>query len=129
MERIRFLTHQGQRILFIDCVECPSNEIGEIADHVPDYVKKEPDKSVLLLADFTGSQLTRDSVERIKVAAVHNQRHLKRSAWVMPENLPKPLHEAVQKFSTRSIPLFKTRDEALDYLTRDELSSPLATAG
>lgn len=129
MERIRFFTHQGQRILLIDYVDCPSNEIGEIADHVPEYVKKEPRGSVLLLADFTGSQLTREGVERIKVAAAHNQRYVKRSAWVMPENLPKPLHDAVQKFSTRTIPVFKTRDEALDYLTQEELSSPLATAG
>jgi hypothetical protein len=127
MERIRFISHRGQRVLLIDSTGCSSNEIAQIADHVPDFVVTEPIGSVLLLADFTGADVSRDSVERIKIAAVRNRRHLKRSAWVVTANMPKPLHDAVEKFSTRDIPVFGTREEALAHLTSDSREFPAAS--
>ena len=82
MERIRFIEHRGRRVLFIDMTDCPADEVAKVADLVPPYVTKDQPGSVLLLADFTGSKLTREAIERIKVAAVFNRSHLKRSAWV-----------------------------------------------
>src|SRR5258705_14025490 len=80
MERIRVIAHQGQRIL-LDCSDCKANEIAQLADQLPKAVTQEPKGSVLLLADFTHSQLSREAMERIKIAAVFNRPHLKRSAW------------------------------------------------
>ena len=45
-----------------------------------------------------------------------NQPHLKRSAWVLTDNLPKAMYDSVLSFSAREIPIFATREEALDYL-------------
>lgn len=129
MERIRFIAHNGKRVLLIDCTDCSAAEIAAMSDQVLERVSKEPPGSVLLLADFTHSQLTRDNVERIKIAAVHNRRHLKRSAWVLTGNISKILHDAVEKFSTREIPVFATREEALEHLTSDVQTYPLASNG
>lgn len=118
MERIRVITHQGQRILLVDCTNCNPEEVAQIADQVPKTVAQEPLGSVLLLADFTDSHLTRQAMERVKIAAVFDRRHLKRSAWVVTGNLPSPAHDAVQKFSARKIPTFGTREEAMDYLVQ-----------
>lgn len=85
---------------------------------MPKAVTQEPKGSVLLLADFTHSQLPRETVEPIKIAAVFNRPYLKRSAWVLTGKLSMPAHNAVEKFSIREIPTFATRDEALEYLTR-----------
>ena len=52
----------------------------------------------------------------MKIAAVFDRPHLKRSAWVLTENLPKVLYDSIRSFSAREIPIFATRDEALDYL-------------
>jgi hypothetical protein len=116
MERIRVVTHRGQRILLVDMTDCKEEEVAKIADDVPKAVASEPSGTVLLLADFSHSQLTRANLERIKVAAAFNRPHLKRSAWVVTSNLPKPAHDVVQKFSTRQIPIFGTREQALEYL-------------
>lgn len=118
MERIRVITHQGQRVLLVDCSECKADEIAKLSDELPKVVTQQPKGSVLLLADFTHSQLSRETMERIKIAAVFNRPHLKRSAWVLTGNLPKPAHSTVEKFSTRKIPIFGTRDEALEYLIK-----------
>ena len=118
MERIRVITHQGQRILLVDCTGCKADEIARIADQVPKTLAQEPSGSVLLLADFSHSELSRETIERIKIAAVFNRPHLKRSAWVLTGNLPKPALDVVEKFSTREIPIFGNREQALDYLVQ-----------
>lgn len=116
MGRIRFIDHQGNRILLIDFNGCEPDEIGRIADDVPEFVTAEPPRSVLLLADFTNCKVSREAVERIKIAAVIDRAHVKRSAWVFNGNIPKPLHDAVQTFSSRDIPKFETREDAIRFL-------------
>ena len=120
MERIRYIDNCGQRVLLADCSGCTADEVSKLADLLPKTVTREPNGTVLLLADFTNAQLSREAMERIKVAAVFNRPHLKRSAWVLTGNLPKPAHNTIEKFSTREIPIFATRDEALTYLLRTE---------
>ena len=116
MERIRFITHRDQRILLVDVSDCTAEELASWADRVPDVVTREPLSSVLLLADFSRAQFTRDNVEHLKIAAVFDRPHLKKSAWVLSENLPKALYDSVRSFSGRQIPIFATQEEALDYL-------------
>jgi hypothetical protein len=116
MERIRFITHKEQRVLLVDVSDCTAEDVAACADEVPDVVTHEPPGSVLLLADFSRAQFTRDSVEHVKIAAVFDRSHLKKSAWVLTENLPKALFDSVRSFSGRQIPIFATREEGLDYL-------------
>ena len=116
MERIRFIDHQGQRILLVDLSHCETVELPTLVDRVPPIVTAEPPGSVLLLADFTGSTPTREMMERVKIAAAIDRKHIKRSAWVFNGNVPKPLHDAVQMFSSREIPKFESREKAMDFL-------------
>ncbi|HZP24439.1 MAG TPA: hypothetical protein VFB04_13390 [Terriglobales bacterium] len=119
MERIRFVTHRGQRVLLLDFTNCKADEVAEIADQAPPVVTQEPPGSVLLLADFTGAEFSRESVEHVKVAAAMDKRHLKRDAWVLDHNLPKALYDSIRSFSARELPIFPTREAALEYLTAD----------
>jgi len=116
MERIRFVTHRGQRILLVDYTHCTAREVAEIADKAPPIITQEPPGSVLLLADFTGAEFSRDTVEHVKVAAAIDKRHLKRDAWVLDHNLPKALYDSIRSFSTRELPIFPTREAAMNYL-------------
>ena len=116
MDRIRFITHQDHRILLVDCSNCTAAEIATISDLLPEFVTREPLGSVLLLGDFTGAQFSREAVEHVKVAAVFDRPHLKRSAWVLTENLPKAFYDSIRRFSAREIPAFATRAEAMEYL-------------
>jgi hypothetical protein len=93
-----------------------ADEVATIADLLPEVVTREPLGSVLLLGDFTGAQFTREAVEHIKIAAVFHRPHLKRSAWVLTENLPKVFYDSIRSFSARRIPTFATREEALEFL-------------
>ncbi|MGA7928414.1 MAG: hypothetical protein WB799_12470 [Candidatus Sulfotelmatobacter sp.] len=119
-DRIRFIEHQGKQILLVDVSHCTPAEVAKVALLVPSYVTSEPRGSVLLLADFTGAEFDRIAIDRMKEGAVFDRPHLKRSAWVGIENLPKVFYEHIKNFSQRDLPAFKTREEAMDWLVSGE---------
>lgn len=119
-ERIRTITHRGQTVLLVDVSNCSSAEMIELSHIVPAYLAEQPKGSILLLADFTGAKVDKVAFESMKQAAVFDRPHLKRSAWVGTEGLPKIFYENLKAFSQRDLPTFKTREEALDWLVADE---------
>jgi|SRR6516165_1395130 len=119
MERVVFLDFHNHHVLLADCSDCSPEELAAVIDEVPKHVTREPLGSVLLLADFSRSVFNKATVEHLKLAAVFDRPHLKKSAWVLTENLDKTLYESIRTFSGREIPTFKTRQDALQYLVED----------
>jgi len=119
-ERIRFITHHGKQVMLVDCTNCSVAEMIELAPLVPAQIANEPRASVLLLADFTGSKFDKTAFESLKQAVVLDRPHIRRSAWVGVEALPKIFYENLKHFSRRDLPLFSTREEALEYLVAEE---------
>ena len=119
MDRIRFVTHRDQRILLLDFTGCTAEEVADIAGQAPAIITPEPSGSLLTLGDFSGAEFTREAIERIKISMAFNRAHVKRSAWVLTENLPKALYDSVRSFTAREFPVFATREEALDYLVSE----------
>ena len=70
----------------------------------------------MLLADFSDAQIDREALEHLKLAAVFDRSHLKRSAWVITPSFPKAFYETVKAFSVRELRVFQTREQALSYL-------------
>jgi hypothetical protein len=56
----------------------------------------------------------------LKESTVFDRPHLKRSAWVGVETLPKVFYEHIKSFSQRDLPAFKTREEAMEWLVSDD---------
>ncbi len=93
----------------------------KIVGEVQRLVSAQPRKSVLILSDLTGAQFSRDTVTRMKEVAVFDRPYVKRSAMVGAESLPKVFYEALKTFSRREFPRFKTREEAIDWLVREDV--------
>jgi len=129
-DRIRCVEYKGHQILLVDMSHCTPREVERISLLVPSYVTVEPRGSVLLLADFTGAQFDRIAIDRLKESAVFDRPHLKRSAWVGIDRLPRVFYEHIKTFSQRDLPAFNTREEAMDWLVSDEeLRLPDGTLG
>ena len=119
-ERIRFISYKGRQVLLVDVTNCTAAEMMALAPLVPAQIATEPPGSVLLLADFTGSKFDKTAVESLKQAVVLDRPHLKRSAWVGVEAMPKVFYENLKHFSQRDLPVFTTREEALEYLVAEK---------
>jgi hypothetical protein len=120
MDRIRFITHQGKQILLTDLTNCAAEEVIELLTEVQRIVTVQPRKSVLTLGDFTGAEFSRAAVTRMKEVAVFDRPYVKRAAFVGAESLPEVFYEALKTFSQREFRKFKTREEAMDWLIREE---------
>jgi hypothetical protein len=119
-DRIRIIEHKGKQILLVDLSHCTPTEVAKLALLVPSYVTTEPLGSVLLLADFTGAEFDRIAIDRMKESTVFDRPHLKRSAWVGIERLPKVFYEHIKNFSQRDLPAFETREKAMEWLVSSE---------
>ena len=91
----------------------------KVMAEVQRVVTAQPRESTLTLGDLTGAEFSRDAVTRMKEVAVFDRPFVKRAAIVGAENLPRVFHEAIQTFSRRDFPQFKTREEALDWLVKE----------
>ena len=114
--RFRYIEHRGKRILLADVSNCTPEQLLDWIKTVPQYVTKQPEHSVLLLGDLTGTHFTKEAIEQLKIAAVFDRPHVAKAAWVLNDNLHKVLMDSIRAFSAREIPVFATREEAMDYL-------------
>ena len=120
MDRVRFITHQGKAVLLTDLTNCAAEEVIELLTEVQRIVTAQPHKSVITLGEFTGAEFSRAAVTRMKEVAVFDRPYVKRAAFVGAESLPEVFYEALKTFSQREFRKFKTREEAMDWLIREE---------
>lgn len=119
MGRVSIEEHNGHRIVAVDCRNCTPAELVDVIEEVMAIVTAQPPNSVHTLTDFTGAQFDRDSIQRLKEAAAFDRPHIVRAAFIGVDTLPDVYHKAIENFSARRFAIFKTREEALDYLTQD----------
>jgi hypothetical protein len=119
-ERLRFVKHKGQAIFVVDLSHCRPKEMLLLMDQVRAIVARHAPGSMLTLADFTGAELDKRVVTRMKEVLTLDRPYVKRSAWVGAESLPHVFHESIKSFSQREFPTFQTREEAMDWLVRDD---------
>ena len=119
MDRVRFVSHKGKQILLIDLTDCSPEQVTKIAGEVQRIVTRQSPQSVLTLTDFRGARFSRAAFTRIKEVAVFDRPFVKRAAFVGAESLPNAFYEGLKIFSRREFPRFKTREDAMDWLVRE----------
>jgi len=117
MERVRFITHRGKRVLLIDHSHSTPEEVRRTMDEIEHIIAAEPPDTVLTLSDFTGTEFDKAAADRMKVVAAKDRPHVHRAAFVGAESIPDVYFRNLESFSARRFPRFKTREEALDWLT------------
>ena len=120
MDRVRFITHQSKQILLVDLTDCNAEEVIELLTQVQRIVTTQERNSVLTLCDLTGTQFSRAAITRMKEVAVFDRPYVKRAAMVGAESLPKVFYDALKIFSRREFLRFKTREEAMGWLIRED---------
>jgi hypothetical protein len=118
-ERLHFVKHKGHAIYVIDFTHCAEKEMLLLLDMVRADIARHAPGSLLTLADFTRAEADKNVATRIKEVLVLDRPYVKRAAWVGTENMPHIFYEHFKNFSQRDLPVFKTREEAMDWLVQD----------
>lgn len=119
-ERLRLVNHKGQVILLVDFSHCRAKEILLLLDQVKSIVARHAANSLLTLGDFTGAEMDKKVVTRMKEVLTLDRPYVKRSAWVGADSLAHVFQEHIKSFSQREYPTFKTREEAMDWLVAEQ---------
>ncbi len=118
-DRIHFVEHKGKQILLIDSSHCTAKQMLLMVEQVRMTVAQHARESLLILGDFTGTGIDRTVATRIKEVLTLDRPFVKKTAWVGTEKIPHALLEGFHTFSQREIVIFKTREEALDWLVEE----------
>jgi hypothetical protein len=116
MERVRFIEYLGSQILLLDCSQCGPQELARVFTEAQQVITSQPPHSLLTLADFTDAEFDKRAADHMKVAATYDRAFVKRSAIVGADSLPDVYYRNLLSFSSRAFPVFKTREEAMDWL-------------
>lgn len=123
MDRLHSLTHNGKRVLMMDCSGCNPDELIAVFDEVEELVAQESDRTLLIVADFTGAHFNKQAADRMKVVAAKDRAHVHRAALVGAEAIGDVYLREMESFSARKFLAFSTREEALDWLVSEHAAA------
>jgi hypothetical protein len=117
--RVRFIEHQGKRVLFINYAHCDVAMLKAVAEEGHRVIAREAPGSVLTLNDVTGTTFDKESVAVLQAKVAANAPYVRRAAVIGITGLQRLIYEGVQAFTKRRLHLFEGRREALDWLTQE----------
>jgi SpoIIAA-like len=115
-DRIHFIEHKGKQILLLDFSSADAHQMQLLLEYVRVTVAQHGHEGVIVLADFTGSEIDHAVAMKIKEVLTLDRPFVKKAAWVGTEKIPHAFMENFHNFSQRDIVTFKSRDEALEWL-------------
>ncbi len=118
MERTHFIQHGGRSVVLLDYtnLRVEAETLAEIEKSRQFMARQKPDGSLLVLTDGTDATYTPRVLEALKALAAHDKPFVKAGAAVSNSRLVRVVVAAVAVFTGRHIPVFPTREEALDWL-------------
>ena len=119
-DRIRFIEHRGKQILLLDFSHASAHEMQLLLEYVRVTVAQHGHESLVTLADLTGATVDHAVATRIKEVLTLDRPFVKKTAWVGSESIPHAFMENFHTFSQREIVTFKTREEAMDWLVKEQ---------
>jgi hypothetical protein len=117
--RVRFMEHEGRRVLFINYAHCDVAMLKAVAEECHRVIAREPLNSVLTLNDVTGTTFDKESVAVLQSRVAANAPYVRRAAVIGISGLQRLIYEGVQAFTRRRIPCFESRQQALSWLVKE----------
>src|SRR6476659_9386106 len=117
--RVRFIDHQGKRVLFINYSHCDVAMLKAVAEEGHRVIAQEPPNTVLTLNDVTGTSFDKESVAVLQAKVAANAPYVRKAAVIGISGLQRLIYEGVQAFTRRRLPVFENRREALAWLAQD----------
>ncbi|MBN2531906.1 MAG: hypothetical protein JXB88_03385 [Spirochaetales bacterium] len=117
MERRRFITYKGHKILYIDHTGLKENEIVENMNHANKIMMECSDTKLLLIINFTDTFGTEKIMVKLKSPdSIAAMKKVKKTAVLGIVGIKKILLNAYNQFIKQNVRAFNTMEEAQEYL-------------
>ncbi|HEX6037882.1 hypothetical protein [Longimicrobium sp.] len=118
-QRVRFIQHRGQRILYIDFSELQhAEDILAEMDVARRIIRAQPQSSVRTLSNVRGAKYSPPVMDAMKEFTAGNKPYVRHAAVYGMERVHRVLFRAVLLFSRRSMEIFDDLDAAKDWLAK-----------
>lgn len=117
MERARFVTYGGVRILLVDLSGIEETaRLAREAERVSRLIREQPRDSVLVLADLTGVPYSLRAVRLLGEVAAANAPHVRARAVVGLSDVMRPVVRMFAHFTGRPVEAFDDVESAMAWL-------------
>ncbi|MCP4653076.1 MAG: hypothetical protein GY858_06820 [Candidatus Omnitrophica bacterium] len=120
MAEVRFITHKGEEILYVDWSDSNSEEVLSLIKEARALIDARLKGSILTLTNVTNVNLDPDAIRAVQLFTRDNKDYVAAAALVGITEIQKIILEGVAKFSERNFKVFKALDEAKDWLVAQE---------
>lgn len=120
MNRVEIINYNGKEIIFIDFSNLDILQFEEFKatiESAKNIIKNCPPASALTLVDFTNLRFSSQFLSELKELTLHNKPYVKSGAVLGVQGLQKVVFDSVMKITGRNLPIFKSKEEGLDWLT------------
>lgn len=119
MERARFITYQGKRILLVDLSGIQELEQAAAeAERASRLIRAEPSDSLLVLVDLTGVPYSLRAVRVLGEVAAANSPHVRARAVVGLSEMVRPTVRVIEMYTGRPAEAFQDLETAMEWLAR-----------
>ena len=117
MERARFITYDGKRILLVDFRGIETLEgLASTAERVSRLIRDEPGDSVLVAVDVSGVPYSLRAVRLLGEIAAENKPYVRARAVIGLSHLARPIVRAVAQYTGRPVEAFDDLESAMAWL-------------
>jgi hypothetical protein len=122
MDRVRFIEHQGKRIILLDFSGMTDvvQGLATVAEATRFIGTQPAGGGTLTLTDVTDTRYDRQIIEAFKKMTAKNRPIVKTAAIVSNSSLHRAAISMIALFSRRKLEVFDSRAQALDWLATQD---------
>ena len=117
----KWIEYNGKKILYQDFSNLFFNTkaIQEELAQVQEIVMGEPENSVLIISDFTNTEITNELMPILNEASRKTKPHVRKTATLGITGVKRTLGDLLSRITGQAILYFTNEKEAKDWLTKD----------
>lgn len=116
MSAVRFVTHKGAKILFIDLARKSPEQLLAAIREAKAVIALQPRGSLLTLTDVEGSTYNREVADELKEYVAHNKPFVRAGAVVGLNDLKRVIFNFLNRVTGRTLKGFDRVEAAKDWL-------------
>lgn len=117
-ERVKFIEHKGEKILFIDMSNLLEKEVLEVIDYAKRIIRSQPENSLLTLTDLTHTRYNVEVVSAMQEYTSGNKPFVKKAAVLGINPIKRIILNKIMEFSKRDLIAFDSIEKAKDWLVK-----------
>jgi hypothetical protein len=117
----RWIEHNGKKILYQDFanlffnIEAVKNELSEVQD----IVLNEPENSLLIISDFTNTEISGDLMSILNQASKTTKPYIRKTAVLGVSGIKRTFGDLLSRITGQPLVYFTNETDALEWLTKN----------